>query len=175
MNFCRSFAALARNVSLLALLGCLAACQMPFGLGQRAPEPKPQPVAPAPVTGPCVVLALPSSGTYAPIAGKVRHGAQMAQSELAASGVKMRLETVNTEAADWLQRLDALPQACAVVGAPCRRATTLRPASMVSSKKEPSSPLCLRLSRVTKARAHGAFSPARKTRSTRLSTLPALA
>ncbi len=42
----------------------------------------------------------------------------MAQSELAASGVKMRLETVNTEAADWLQRLDALPQACAVVGGP---------------------------------------------------------
>ena len=118
MNFCRSFAALARNVSLLALLGCLAACQMPFGLGQRAPEPKPQPVAPAAVTGPCVVLALPSSGTYAPIASKVRHGAQMAQSELAASGVKMRLETVNTEAADWLQRLDALPPACAVVGGP---------------------------------------------------------
>ena len=118
MNFCRSFAALARNVSLLALLSCLAACQMPFGLGQRAPEPKPQPVAPAAVTGPCVVLALPSSGTYAPIASKVRHGAQMAQSELAASGVKMRLETVNTEAADWLQRLDALPPACAVVGGP---------------------------------------------------------
>ncbi|HZF62319.1 MAG TPA: hypothetical protein VEZ52_11955 [Desulfovibrio sp.] len=118
MNFCRSFTALARNVSLLALLGCLAACQMPFGLGQRAPEPKPQPVAPAPVSGPCVVLALPSSGTYAPIASKVRHGAQMAQNELAASGVKMRLETVNTEAADWLQRLDALPPACAVVGGP---------------------------------------------------------
>lgn len=118
MNFCRSFTALARNVSLLALLGCLAACQMPFGLGQRAPEPKPQPVAPAAVTGPCVVLALPSSGTYAPIASKVRHGAQMAQNELAASGVKMRLETVNTEAADWLQRLDALPPACAVVGGP---------------------------------------------------------
>ncbi len=118
MNFCRSFTALARNVSLLALLGCLAACQMPFGLGQRAPEPKPQPVAPAAVTGPCVVLALPSSGTYAPIASKVRHGAQMAQNELAASGVKMRIETVNTEAADWLQRLDALPPACAVVGGP---------------------------------------------------------
>ena len=118
MNFCRSFAALARNVSLLALLGCLAACQMPFGLGQRAPQPKPQPVTPAAVTGPCVVLALPSSGTYAPIASKVRHGAQMAQNELAASGVKMRIETVNTEAADWLQRLDALPPACAVVGGP---------------------------------------------------------
>ena len=121
MNFCRSFAALARNVSLLALLGCLAACQMPFGLGQRAPQPKPQPVALAAVSGPCVVLALPSSGTYAPIASKVRHGAQMAQSELAASGIKMRLETVNTEAADWLQRLDALPQACAVVAAPQAR------------------------------------------------------
>ncbi|WP_374287434.1 hypothetical protein [Desulfovibrio desulfuricans] len=118
MTIRRPFVVLARNILLLALLGCLAACQMPFGMGQRAPEPKPQPVAPAPVTGPCVVLALPSSGTYAAIAGKVRHGAQMAQSELAANGVKLRLETINTEAPDWLQRLDALPQACTIVGGP---------------------------------------------------------
>ena len=118
MTIRRPLAVLARNIALLALLGCLAACQMPFGMGQRAPEPKPQPVAPAPVTGPCVVLALPSSGTYAAIAGKVRHGAHMAQSELAANGVKVRVETVNTEAPDWLQRLDALPQACTVVGGP---------------------------------------------------------
>ncbi|QCC86479.1 hypothetical protein DDIC_11460 [Desulfovibrio desulfuricans] len=118
MTIRRPFVVLARNILLLALLGCLAACQMPFGMGQRAPEPKPQPVAPAPATGPCVVLALPSSGTYAAIAGKVRHGAQMAQNELAANGVKLRLETINTEAPDWLQRLDALPQACSVVGGP---------------------------------------------------------
>jgi len=118
MTIRRPFVVLARNILLLALLGCLAACQMPFGMGQRAPEPKPQPVAPAPATGPCVVLALPSSGTYAAIAGKVRHGAQMAQNELAANGVKLRLETINTEAPDWLQRLDALPQACTVVGGP---------------------------------------------------------
>ena len=64
---------------------------MPFGMGQRAPEPKPQPVAPAPAAGPCVVLALPSSGPYAAIAGKVRHGAQMAQNELATNGIKLRV------------------------------------------------------------------------------------
>lgn len=118
MNFCRSLATLARTGLLLALLGSLAACQMPFGLGQRASQPAPQPATPAQVSGPCVVLALPSSGTYAPIAAKVRHGAQTAQNELAASGIKLRIETVNTEAADWLQRLDALPQACTVVGGP---------------------------------------------------------
>lgn len=117
MTFCRSFVALARNISLLAILGCLAACQMPFGLGQNAPQSK-KPATATPVTGPCVVLALPSSGTYAPIAAKVRHGARLAQNELAANGVKIRVETVNTEAADWLRRLDALPQSCAVVGGP---------------------------------------------------------
>lgn len=118
MTIRRSFAVLARNISLLALLGCLAACQMPFGMGQRTPEPKPQPVAPAPAAGPCVVLALPSSGPYAAIAGKVRHGAQMAQNELSTHGIKLRVETINTEAPDWLQRLDALPPACTVVGGP---------------------------------------------------------
>ena len=102
MTIRRSFAVLARNISLLALLGCLAACQMPFGMGQRAPEPKPQPVAPTTATGPCVVLALPSSGPYAPIASKVRHGAQMAQHELSTNGIKLRVETINTEAPDWL-------------------------------------------------------------------------
>ena len=118
MTFRRSIITPVRNLALLALLGCLAACQMPFGLGQRAPQPKPQQAAPATVAGPCVVLALPNSGPYAPIASKVRHGAQMAQRELAANRVNMRLETVNTEASDWLQRLNALPAACAVVGGP---------------------------------------------------------
>ena len=164
MTIRRSFTVLARNISLLALLGCLAACQMPFGMGQRAPEPKPQPVAPAPAAGPCVVLALPSSGPYAAIAGKVRHGAQMAQNELATNGIKLRVETINTEAPDWLQRLDALPQACTVVGGPLQARNYAQAREHGSLEK-----------RATKAHAHGVSSPVRKTRSTRSSALPALA
>ncbi len=112
----RSFAAQARNALLLALLACLAACRMPFGLGQQAPrQDQPKPAA---ASGPCVVLALPSSGHYAAIAGKIGKGARTAQSEMALNGVKLRLETINSEAPDWLQKLDALPQECAVVGGP---------------------------------------------------------
>ncbi|MBE6442458.1 MAG: hypothetical protein E7022_09150 [Desulfovibrio desulfuricans] len=112
----RSFAAQARNALLLALLACLAACRMPFGLGQQAPR-QDQPKSAA-ASGPCVVLALPSSGHYAAIAGKIGKGARTAQSEMALNGVKLRLETINSEAPDWLQKLDALPQECAVVGGP---------------------------------------------------------
>lgn len=125
-----------RNIALLPLLWCLAACQMPAGFGQRSPHPQPRPAAPAPVAGPCVVLALPGSGPYAPVAGKVSHGAQLARRELAASGVSMRLEVVDTEAADWLQRLDALPPACAVVGGPlqARNYTQAREGGMLEKK-----------------------------------------
>ena len=99
----------------LLLLGSLSACKMPFS-SQRAPV-APAPVAPS-SAGTCVVLALPASGPYAPIGGKIRQGAQMAQKEMAANGVVMRVEIVNTEAADWLQKLKALPPSCTVVGAP---------------------------------------------------------
>lgn len=99
---------------LLMLLGCLSACKMPFGGSQRpapAPAQSPKPEA-------CVVLALPASGQYAPIGTKIRQGANIAQKEMAANGVNVRLEIINTEAPDWLQKLNALPASCAVVGGP---------------------------------------------------------
>lgn len=65
-----------------------------------------------------MVLALPQSGPYAPIAGKITRGAQLAKDEMAANGVAIRLETLNTADSGWLQKLAALPPACAVVGGP---------------------------------------------------------
>lgn len=50
--------------------------------------------------------------------GSISRGAGLARQELAADGIKIRLETVNTEAPDWLSRLSALPPECAVVGGP---------------------------------------------------------
>ncbi|MDD4701615.1 MAG: ABC transporter substrate-binding protein [Desulfovibrio sp.] len=111
----RALARLTLGLLTLVLLGSLSACKMPFG-SQKSPV-APPPMAP-PSAGACVVLALPASGPYAPIGGKVRQGAQMAQKEMAANGVTMRIEVVNTEAADWLQKLKALPPSCAVVGGP---------------------------------------------------------
>ena len=99
----------------LPALLMLAACQMPFGKRDAAQI---RPATPAAAQGPCVVLALPASGPYAPIGGKISRGAGLARQELAADGIKIRLETVNTEAPDWLSRLSALPPECAVVGGP---------------------------------------------------------
>lgn len=117
MSLCRATAPILRLLTLLAVLGCLTACQMPFGLGQRASQPA-KPAKPVPAAGPCVVLALPQSGPYAPIAGKITRGAQLAKDEMAANGVAIRLETLNTADSGWLQKLAALPPACAVVGGP---------------------------------------------------------
>ena len=97
----RALTRLTLGLLAILLLGSLSACKMPFS-GSGAP------VAPAkPVVGPetCVALALPSSGPYAPIGSKIRQGAQMAQKEMAANGVNMHLEIVNTSAPDWLQKL----------------------------------------------------------------------
>lgn len=101
-------------VSLAALL-MLSACQMPFGKREAGPL---TPATPMPTAGPCIVLALPASGPYAPIADKIRRGAQSAMRELDGGASKPRLEMVNTEAPDWLARLTALPSECAVVGGP---------------------------------------------------------
>lgn len=69
---------------------------------------------------PCVVLALPVSGPYAQIAGKIKSGAQQAARELAAHGIHPRLEELNTEDPDWLRKLEQLPAECAIVGGPMR-------------------------------------------------------
>lgn len=68
----------------------------------------------------CVVLALPNSGSIAPIANKISNGASIARQELGQSGKQVQLEIINSDAPDWLSRLDALPPHCVVVGGPLR-------------------------------------------------------
>lgn len=89
----------------------LSGCQFP-SLGGK------QPAKPAVAQGPCVVLALPGSGPYASVASKIRKGATTAVQEMKSNGINARLEVINTGSADWLTRLAALPESCAVVGGP---------------------------------------------------------
>ncbi len=96
---------------LIFFLFASAGCQ-PF-LGSRQSGPQ--------VTrskNPCIVLALPASGPYAPLASKVKRGAEAARQELKKSGINAHLQDINTEASDWLAKLAALPEMCAVVGGP---------------------------------------------------------
>lgn len=65
----------------------------------------------------CLVLALPG-GPYAPITTRITNGATAAQQELAATGVTVRIEHINTDTPDWLAKLAALPPSCTVVGGP---------------------------------------------------------
>lgn len=103
------------SLTLLCSLGIfLGGCQPPFG---KRTTPVPEPVAPQP---PCVVLALPDSGAYAAISAKIKRGAAVAREELTRTGTSLRLETVNTEAPDWLDELARLPPSCAIVGGPLR-------------------------------------------------------
>lgn len=87
----------------------LAGCQMP-GAGGSASVGK--------INNPCVVLALPASGPYAPWAAKIKKGASIAVQQQKRTGMDTRLETVNTESPDWIARIEALPEMCAVVGGP---------------------------------------------------------
>lgn len=95
------------------ILMALGGCQMPgfdSGSGRSGPG--------AAQGEPCVVLALPASGPYAAIAGRIKRGVSLARQELQASGVPVRIEEIDTQAPDWLQKLDALPAQCAMVGGP---------------------------------------------------------
>ncbi|MDR2573061.1 MAG: hypothetical protein LBC94_01735 [Desulfovibrio sp.] len=104
-----------RILLLLAHLCVLAACSMPF---RHAPPSRQAPPPPKPPAGPCVVLSLPLSGTYEPIAAKISKGAELARQEAAVRGVPLRLEIINAEGPRWLAELAALPQECVVVGGP---------------------------------------------------------
>ena len=99
--------AVAVGILILTLTGCQFLGRT-SGTGERVET----------TANPCLVLALPQSGPYSPFAAKIRHGAAQAVKELAANGTSVRLENINTENADWLARLNALPPVCAVVGGP---------------------------------------------------------
>lgn len=100
----------ARPCVCVMLLSILVGCQLP--LGKRGIQDVTQ------VRNPCIVLALPASGPYAPIATKIRQGAETARNALVKQGIQVDLRNINTEASDWLTQLNALPEACAIVGGP---------------------------------------------------------
>lgn len=87
--------------------------------GATAMTPTPA-VSSVPLHGGCFALTLPMSGAYASIGWKVAKGAAVAQKELAQSGLNAEIKVINTEAADWLDQLAALPAQCVVVGGPMR-------------------------------------------------------
>lgn len=68
----------------------------------------------------CAALALPLSGPYAPIGRKVAAGATAAADVLARNGQTMSVTLVDTEAPDWIERINALPPQCVAVGGPLR-------------------------------------------------------
>ena len=72
---------------------------------------------------PCIVLALPASGPYSSISGKIRKGAEIASKNLLASDIHVRLENINTENPAWIAELEKLPEECAVVGGPLQEKT----------------------------------------------------
>ena len=92
---------------LLVLTFSLSACQMP-GMKRTPPPP----------SEPQIALALPRSGPYASIAGKIIQGANLAVKELQGNGIKIRLNVINTSAGDWIAKVNALPADNAVIGGP---------------------------------------------------------
>lgn len=68
----------------------------------------------------CIALALPMSGTYAPVGLKVAHGASAAQWQLSNKGVDVDLHIINTESPSWLNQINALPSQCTTIGGPLR-------------------------------------------------------
>lgn len=68
----------------------------------------------------CLVLALPMSGTYAPIGLKVARGASAAQWQMSNNGDNIDLHIINTESASWIAEISALPSQCTTIGGPLR-------------------------------------------------------
>ncbi|MFI3271571.1 MAG: penicillin-binding protein activator [Pseudomonadota bacterium] len=72
----------------------------------------------APAT--CLALALPMSGTYAPIGLKVARGASAAQWNMSNNGSNIDVHIINTESPSWIAQINALPSQCTTIGGPLR-------------------------------------------------------
>ncbi|WP_172961589.1 penicillin-binding protein activator [Desulfovibrio ferrophilus] len=73
------------------------------------------------VPGGGVALALPMSGPYAEIGWKVLRGVGAAQWEALTGGAQLNIRVINTEASDWIERIEALPSGFAIMGGPLRQ------------------------------------------------------
>lgn len=85
---------------------------------------------------PCVALALPASGPYAAVAGKIKRGANAAVAELKSKGINPIVMNIDTSKANWTQLAAQLPEAYAVVGGPLGEANyvTARKAGLLDKR-----------------------------------------
>lgn len=83
-----------------------------------APVAGPQSGKDVPMASGCVVLALPTTGNFAAVGGRVAKGAELAKQSLATNGIQAEVIVLNTESPDWLNTLAGLPPHCTVVGGP---------------------------------------------------------
>ncbi|TVM18663.1 hypothetical protein DPQ33_04060 [Oceanidesulfovibrio indonesiensis] len=67
-----------------------------------------------------LALALPLSGPFKSIGWKIMQGANLAQAELASMGYDVAVEGLNTDSADWVQKVRELPSNYRIVGGPLR-------------------------------------------------------
>lgn len=67
-----------------------------------------------------LALALPLSGPFKSIGWKVMQGANLAQAELSSMGYDVAVEALNTDSADWIQKVRDLPAQYHVIGGPLR-------------------------------------------------------
>lgn len=65
-----------------------------------------------------LALALPLTGPYAEVAGKIMRGAMAAQKDLDALGSAVDVQVINTDAATWQEDLANLPPNVVLVGGP---------------------------------------------------------
>ncbi|MCF8085782.1 MAG: hypothetical protein K9J48_02700, partial [Desulfohalobiaceae bacterium] len=69
---------------------------------------------------PGIVLLLPLSGGYGDIGWRIARGADAAQWRMSQQGRSIRLEVINTQERDWLERLSRLSATYSLAGGPIR-------------------------------------------------------
>ena len=65
---------------------------------------------------PCVVLAVPITGSNASVGKRVVLGAQTAARRMSETGRSMEVRVTDTNRAEWIQELHAMPRQCVAVG-----------------------------------------------------------
>ncbi len=83
-----------------------------------------------------LALALPLSGPFKSIGWKIMQGANLAQAELASMGYDVAVEGLNSDSADWVQKVRDLPANYRIVGGPLRlsEVAQLRDSGLLQSR-----------------------------------------
>lgn len=110
---------LPRSFSIICLLAflclVLGGCSLPTTSGKETSKPTVK-------KGSLVVLLLPADGPFAPIAQKIRRGAETAATELNKNGTEVRFLTIDSSNPSWEIHLnaaiDSRPESFFVIGGP---------------------------------------------------------